>query len=80
MQCSLGALIDGFLISLGALVSDGSRCILDKDRLVVTNGFQVVMKSKKKGSLYELVGSMDEGWHGQKVLCCPTSIIFLCGI
>lgn len=27
------------LISLGALNSDGSRCILDKDGLEITNGF-----------------------------------------
>ena len=49
------------LISVGALVSDGSRCILDKDGFVITKGSQVVMMGKKKESLYELVGSMDNG-------------------
>ena len=37
------------LISLGALDSNGCRCILEKGVLSVTLGAQVVMKGKKVG-------------------------------
>ena len=68
------------LISLGALVSDGSRCILDKDGLEVTNGFQVVMKGKKKSSFYELLGLMDDGLAKSKGSLLSDEHIFFCGI
>lgn len=47
------------LISLGVFIS--CRYILDKDVLKVTNGFRVVMRGKKKGSLDELVGWTVDG-------------------
>lgn len=49
------------LVSLGTLDSNGCRCTLEKGELRVAMGAQVVMKGKKVGSLYELLGSTVDG-------------------
>ena len=49
------------LISLGALDSNGCRCILEKGVLRVIVGAQMVMKSKNWESLYEFTDSTIKG-------------------
>lgn len=49
------------LISFGSLDSNGCICTLEKSELRVAMGAQVVMKGKKIGSLYELLGSTVDG-------------------
>ena len=45
------------LISLGTLDGNSCSCTLEKGTLIVTMDSQMVMKGKKVGSLYELIGS-----------------------